>query len=333
MNKRRAIAGGTTVLIGTGLLLWNFYGKKPIVYSPQIYDSQGHTVNVEKPLTPGEYSAVPGKGKYVDKITIDIKGDGKLPTDKTLKFDVKYGQNLELDTIGYKKGKRVASEKITLHGKKAESKRPKLKKDLKPNPVETQPKIEKKPVAPKSLEEKVEKVKPEVFDLGQDSATVYKINLPGKYSWFLNFGSTLAHSKDGKEGVVEFWSPLDTEKGDKVEKSCFIAADVPKKLEWIRHKPNSTISDRSGVNKFVQDLLAKGYVIKGQNNDGLFLFDKKTMEEYNVKVTLNQRRGGFQRRLCNVVTWEEDAPQKHDGGGDSSGPGGSGGGTGDGGPK
>jgi len=340
-NHRKLL--GATAIIGATILTINYCSQKPIVYSPHIYNKKGHEMSIKKPFIPGEYSAIPGAGEHVYKVTVDLKGDGKLPTDKTLTFIVKGGQILELDTIGYtKKGERVASEKIILHGKKI--KKPKIEKPkiiAPPKEIE-KPKLEPKISEPPEIHEEPalelppqipEEPKPNPFDLGQDNGTVYKVQLPGKDGWFLNFCSTLAHSKDGKEGVVEFMYPIGKEKGEKVESSCLIAADVPTQLLWDHKKPNVRLNTLSEVNKFVKNLLDKGYVIKGKNKDGLFLFDGKTAEEYNVKVKLNQHKGGLQKRLCDIVTWEEDLMQNGGGSSSSSGPSGesSGGGVGGGG--
>lgn len=313
MNKKRYIIGGTvTLLAAAGLYLHSCNNPTPIVYSPRIYNQKGCEVNIKKPLIPGKYSVVPGKGKQVHRVTIDVKGDGKLPTDKTLTFIVRNGQKLELDTIGYtKKGERAASEKILMYGKKAE-KKPKKSKIKKLKIIKHSPKKIGKPNQLEQILEKLRQLeqklfeKPKSFDLGQDNGSVYKIRLPDKNGWFLNFCSTLAHSNDGKEAVVEFMYPIDQIKGEKVEKSYLIAADVPKKFFWDHKKPNVRLNTRSEVNKFVKALLNKGYVIKGQNKDGLFLFDKRTAEEYKVKVDLNRFKGGWQRRLCDVVSWQED---------------------------
>lgn len=360
ISKRKLAIGGSTIaaIIAGGLLL-HHCSTKPVVYSPRILNRQGYEMNVKEPLPSGGYIAVPREGKYVDKVTTDIKGDGKAPTEKSLPFVMKEGQKMDVDTKGYNKGKQVASDKLMLHGKILPEK---PQKKVEQPKVHTPPKAEEIPKvveAPKIAEvpkiievpkeyttketpkEEIIKPKEEIikpkeepkgFDLKKDSATIYKIEIAdNKYGWLLNFSDTKAHSKNGKEGLVEYLETADRSKETRVENTYFIAVDPEKdKLLWTNIKSETDLTSRAQVNGWTSKLLNQGYVIKGQNQDGLFLFDKESIEKYNIQVKLNQKGPWPERRLCDIITWET-YDMSNVSGGSGGGGGGSGSGSGGGG--
>lgn len=334
-KKNKIILGGIGLVTAAAIAAGLFYKydsnktpvEKPIEYvlgSPIIKDNNGNMVDTDNPLRPGKYFVYPGESENLDRVTLDIHGDGIKPTTGKLPFYMKSSGEVELDTTGYDDSKRVASEKMFIFGKKKP-----IKKKLISIPQEQPKKPQEIIITPQTPEK--EEFTYELFDLGEEDATTYKINIPGSQDgWFVNFSDTKAHSKDGLEGHVESFVGNDRNKGNKLERRFHLSIDVPDKWTWTDKKVQNTLEGRKTVNKFVKDILDKGYVIKGHNKEGLFLFPEKSVKEHNIQVETNVKANVVfdNKRLCDRVTWEFNPQINAGGDGGESGQGSAGPGPG-----